>query len=473
MKLHEKIICDVLYVHTSKSLQNPDYGVIPVGIFPMLQLLQREGYKIVAVNLAVELAINPEFNIDLYLSNCEYRVLLTDLHWYEHSYGVIELAKISKNRNPESKVIIGGITSSIFAKEILQNFNCIDYIIKGDGEQAIVTLVNYVFDGMVSQSTIPNLYYKDQFDNIQYTFDKVTVNLDELDYVNAIELLQNWPTYLKFNVTGVDWFKPIRSFWLGTARGCPFTCSYCGGSKDTHSKVFNSKKLRIRDLGVVSEEVKILREKYGVYQIKPTHDIALFYRSYWERFIDILRDNNVGIYNEFWQLPKIEFIEHFITNVNLKISRLALTVISGDETVRKSHGKNFNNEEFFNVLQKIAEKRVALDVYFSPNLPGETKDIFLNSTVPFIKRIRDINPVANIYLQPITLEPNSVLSREISDIKLKTFQDYYNYCKQENRTEHLGFPDHMDGEFLKYILDTHLDNQRKESINFHYDYTRL
>jgi radical SAM superfamily enzyme YgiQ (UPF0313 family) len=473
MRLKELIECDVLYIHPSKSMKNADYGIVPVGVFPLLESLRLKGLKIHAVNFAVEISINPEFDLITFLAHCRYRILLVDLHWYEHSFGSIEVAKISKQISPKSYVVIGGITASIYSQEILENFESVDFIISGDSDKSLPILVDALFKENEDLTHVPNLVYRDKYNHTTFTRTVITEDISELDYVNALEMFQNWPTYLKANVLGIDWFKPVRSYWLAIARGCPFSCSYCGGSKQVHKEIFNTQKLRIRSLEKIDEEISILKNKFGVLQIKPTHDIAIFYKKYWIQFIDILKKHNIGVYNEFWQLPSIDFMNHFLNNVNLRTTRIALTGISGNEEVRKRQGKKFNNNELIEIIKIISSSNVSLDIYFSPNLPGETENVFFNETIPFIKKLRNIHPRINIYLQPITLEPMSETSINATEKSLSTFLDYYNYCKLENRVDNLGLASDFNNNMLKMISNIHYENNIKEWNQLNYDYQRL
>jgi radical SAM superfamily enzyme YgiQ (UPF0313 family) len=475
LRLRNKVSCDVLYMHPSKSLFKPDYGVVPVGVFPFLQSIRNAGYKVHAINVAVEVSLYSNFNVEMYLGQCSYKVLLIDLHWYEHCFGAIEIARISKKVNPTAIVLLGGITASIFSSEILEQYEFVDYIVRGDADYSTLQLVNHHLQHEPRDAVqIPNLAFKNEDNTVVYTFTKITSNLSECDYVNALDLFSNWQTYLKFNVTGVDWFRPIRSFWLGMARGCPFQCSYCGGSKDAHLAIFNSPKLRMRDVDVLRNEVETLKAKFGVQQIKPTHDLALFNPNYRDQVLDIFKACNMGIYNEFWQIPNHAAVERILTSVNLRVSRLALTAISGNQKVRNKHGKKASNDQVMELVSYMSNWNIGLDVYFSPGLPEETEEIFFTETVPFVELLRKRNPLINVYMQPITLEPLSRLSREMTDARLKTFSDYYNYCKNDNRLEVLGYDAGLSPKWLEAIYGIHHGNNFKDqSQNLHYDYGRL
>ena len=135
---------DVLYVHPTRSLDTTLYSFFPMGVVGLVNLIKSKGYSVYGINYGIEKSIDDNYSLIDELKNIDYKVLMLDLHWYEHAYGAIEIAKISKEINPSVPIIIGGITSTIFAKEILENFSCIDYILKGDSEKPLTDLIDFL-----------------------------------------------------------------------------------------------------------------------------------------------------------------------------------------------------------------------------------------------------------------------------------------------------------------------------------------
>jgi clorobiocin biosynthesis protein CloN6 len=109
---------DVLYVHPTRSLDTTLYSFFPMGVVGLVNLIKSKGYSVYGINYGIEKSIDDNYSLIDELKNIDYKVLMLDLHWYEHAYGAIEIAKISKEINPSVPIIIGGITSTIFAKEI-------------------------------------------------------------------------------------------------------------------------------------------------------------------------------------------------------------------------------------------------------------------------------------------------------------------------------------------------------------------
>ncbi len=137
----------VLYVHPAKQgldfkvnsdLGRP-YGLIPLGLPALVNILRQNGIAVEGVNYPLERDLNPYFNLYNWLrERSGTRVILIDLHWYEHCYGAIETAKACKQALPNAWIVLGGLSASGFSAEILENFPEVDFILRGDVEMPLL-----------------------------------------------------------------------------------------------------------------------------------------------------------------------------------------------------------------------------------------------------------------------------------------------------------------------------------------------
>ncbi len=163
---------DVLYIHPAKQeidarydqyIACGPYPIMPVGVIGLMNELGRRGVTLQGLNLPLELLLNPRFSLRRWLRSSERPFLaMVDLHWYEHSYGAIEVARALKKVWPEVPVLLGGLTASRYAAEILRDFQSVDYIIRGDAEKPLDQLVSFVKGkGGKGLGDIANLVYRD------------------------------------------------------------------------------------------------------------------------------------------------------------------------------------------------------------------------------------------------------------------------------------------------------------------------
>ena len=158
---------DILFIHTPK-LNNYYKPIgeyifilfIPVGLLGLADLLNRNGYKTRIIHLGVEFAKYKKIDLNKIIIENKPDIIGLDLHWHHQSYDVIEFAKKIKIIDHNVKILLGGFTASYFAEEIMKNFDCIDFIIKGEAEIPIIELIKQTKSGK-EYNTIPNLVYRE------------------------------------------------------------------------------------------------------------------------------------------------------------------------------------------------------------------------------------------------------------------------------------------------------------------------
>jgi radical SAM superfamily enzyme YgiQ (UPF0313 family) len=433
----------VLYIHPSKRSERvaPNwidfysfYVLFPMGVIGILNLLREEGIPVKGLNYAMEIESNPYFDFELWLKGePEARVILIDLHWYEHCFGAIEVAGICKKVLPEVPVVLGGLTATRFAKEILENVSSVDFIIKGDAEKPLYQLVKQILNKEIKLTRIPNLSYKDMDMIVEnpLTYTAGTKDMDKLDFVN-LDFLQNYQLYYKYQSTEFDF---VTSHWLCLGRGCKIDCSFCGGGKKAHKILADRDKIVLRSIDRVLEDIGRLYTM-GIQQVSLSHDPAFLGKLYWSKFFREMKKKGVkiGIYNEFFQLPSKEFLKEFVQCAVIPLSRAIFSPLSGSEQVRRFNGKSFTNTQFFETLSFLKKYSFPVTVFFSINLPLEDNKSFEN-TLQMAQEILDFYPgellnIANIChtidpCSPMDLEPGKFFI----DTNLKSFMDYYHYCQ--------------------------------------------
>ena len=161
-----------------------------------------------------------------------------------HKVAVRTIQEI-KSAFPKMSVIYGGVYPSYADKSIMQGCSEIDFIVRGEGEQTILELIN----------AIENNENLDKVDGLTWrNGDQIIANrsrapIQNLDAYRLGWELVDWSLYRIFG------FK--RAAGLQFSRGCPLTCSYCG-------QWMFWKKWRHRSPENIVEQLKILSRQYGV-----------------------------------------------------------------------------------------------------------------------------------------------------------------------------------------------------------------
>lgn len=510
-------VTQVLYIHPAKQgpLFSPDsdtgrpYGLIPLGLPALVNVLRTNGIPVKGIVHPLEKQLDPTFDLKKWLDrHTTVRVILIDMHWYEHCYGAVETARICKEVLPSAWTVLGGLSATGFAREILANFPQVDFIVRGDAEKPLLALVQHLLgenspeQHLAALAAIPNLSYRDpalmsagvlpaglppnkaastEVIETPTAYVACTPDLDALDFVD-FDFLEHSQEYFvhEYIVTNLSVARqaletsPFRGRWTCTARGCKYHCSYCGGSKESHIRLANRDGIVTRSPDKVVDDLKRMNNK-GIIQASLSYDIAVLGEDYWRTFFSLLRTSGVkiGVYNEFFQIPTPELIDDYARSTVMAQSCVALSPLSGNERVRRLNGKHFSNNQFFDILDALSRHRFYLFVYFSLNLPGETTETFAEtlelaeavynfyprSLLKILNTVHTIDPVSPMNLYPEKYGIQSSMS---------TFMDFYNYCRDTRQ----GGPGARTGLYRGYEL-TDPDARSLENMANAWDRARI
>ncbi|HIW20766.1 MAG TPA: cobalamin-dependent protein, partial [Candidatus Dorea intestinavium] len=140
----------------------------------------------------------------------EYDVLGIDVHIWNAEY-VFSLIRLVKKVRPEVTIVVGGPEVSFCAKQVLEKYKEIDYVIQGEGEEVFAQLVIDLQNKLVP--TNKSVAYRDHLEKINNDGNIAIVeNLDVLPF--SYDDIENL----------IDKSKII---YYESTRGCPFSCTYC------------------------------------------------------------------------------------------------------------------------------------------------------------------------------------------------------------------------------------------------------
>ncbi len=165
--MNMKNFFDCVFIHTPKfnhyfhPLNRVGFvNIIAAGLFSMADILTKNGYNVRIFHLGVEKLINPGIKFEEFFKTIKGKVYGLSLQWHYQIYDVIETARIIRKTDPDAFIVLGGITASYFCDEIIERFDFIDAIVKGEGEIPILKLVKEVVEKRYSLSVVPNLVYR-------------------------------------------------------------------------------------------------------------------------------------------------------------------------------------------------------------------------------------------------------------------------------------------------------------------------
>ncbi len=148
----------------------------------------------------------------------------------------LHVAKMLKVIKPSLKIILGGPEVSFTAREILKSHSYIDYIVQGEGEEALTALLKVLTENAIMcEKSMDDeaLVFKTEIDSLHIpgilSRRGDTIIGDEI--VVEVKDLSTIP----FPYTEED-MKELghKIVYYETSRGCPFSCQYClSGNRNT------------------------------------------------------------------------------------------------------------------------------------------------------------------------------------------------------------------------------------------------
>jgi len=430
---------DTLLIHQPLSTAKGCFhNTHPIGFFSMADTLEKSGVSCQIVNLAVEKEISSDFSVLEYIRKTQPKVIGIGLHWYIHLYNAIKLAEEIK-RAASTKVVFGGYTASVFAKEILMSFPFVDAVIDGEGEIPMLMYSKKILGKIDSFEDVPNLVYRTGPNDViknQLRYQATTDDLNSFNYAN-IQTLKNFRKYFKIATA-----SPIATHYplpkipdsivlLATGRGCENNCYNCGASSTALKTTNFPFQVRYRDPNIVIGEIKEFLS-YGYRYFAIVYNPESNYSYYLRLFEAIRRENiKIGLIFDAWFLPPQDFINSFIATFDLNYSALGLTIESGSARIRSQIGKVHNtNEEICNFVEEVNKNRLFTNIHFTVGLPDETKED-VNDTLRMMDRLK--KAYGHIIVNAIPLEPASPMAVQPEKFRItayrKTLQDYFDFAR--------------------------------------------
>ncbi len=447
---------------------------MPIGLFAIADLLQRNGYKTKIIHVGIEKIKDPFFSFQEYLKTINVKIIGLSLHWHHQSCDTLQIVKEIKLLRPDIFIVLGGFTASYFHEEIINSFDTVDAVIRGDGEIPLLRLTEEISKEKRNFYPIPNLTWRSgnkiMINKIEYIAQ--SENLQDMSFTN-LELLNNYLLYIRYSRIPWFWIKgfkenfnlaisKLRIFPLLITIGCPVTCSFCGGSKFSQKIISGRTDIAIRSVDKVIESIVTVK-KYGYDAILINYFPFKESRSYFTKLFDEVKSKNMNIdcIVECWDLPPNWFIQLFkSTFLNSVESLIVISPDSGSERIRKlNKGFYFSNTQLYATLEYAESLKVSVELCFSLGIPFETLEdinvtkIFQDGLRGRFKDIKirtsfiELDPACHMYIAPqkygITIIRNSFTdylqrhSGKKSIIFSAPCQGYFNkdYCNGRGKGE--------------------------------------
>ena len=364
----------ILYGPVSDLIpSSPVFELYPIGFASIAEYLERAGYEVRIVNLAVRMLNSKKFDAEAMIKRLRSPVFGIDLHWLVHSHGAIEVARIVKRCHPEAKVVVGGFSASYYYQELIE-YPEVDYVLRGDStEEPLRQLMDCIMSGSEPEA-VPNLVWRDSqgkirenpFSYIPNDLSNVMVN-HYSTMVRSVIKYRDLASYTPFK----NWSRyPITAVF--TCRGCTQNCVICGGSAATSRRFYNREKVVFRSPELVAQDVKqIARFSNGPIFI--LGDICQPGDSYAYELLHLLKKDRVKnqLIFELFSTASGDLLQQM--GQSCPGFCLEISPESHDPEIMRAAGRPFSSQALEQTLGDALNANCGrLDIFFMIGLPKQT-----------------------------------------------------------------------------------------------------
>lgn len=414
-------------VHIPKGFFSDDWSqnyinFLPQGTYSVANYAIDNGHRVEVINAAVfgnkDSALKRIFAA---IDANESKVVGIPLHWHFSGADVMAAANEIKAHYGDIKIILGGITASIFGQELMQECPSLHGVVHGDGEVAFCRYLDEVDKGRSADfSTVPNLRWRTDngitFNSIRFVATKEEYSNYDYRISRTVEDLVQYPNGLTMVdvVAGktCDMTQEKvgdKIFFVNIGRGCSYNCVYCGGCRTSFKTHF------LRPGPMARSSASVVATIKDAYQLgfrkfhfcwdceikdRQSHIMGIFQE------VSSKVSSDITIAYEFYKLPTPDFVENCS-----RLFKQTILILSPNffdyETMHRYMGYSYTISELESTLATIERFDNCLPfVYFGITPLEEWNDAGLDSKLDIIKRLKT-GSKAKVSTMPIYAEPGS------------------------------------------------------------------
>ncbi len=320
-----------------------------------------------------------------------------------YPWGRVRARRI-KRRAPELPIVFGGIHPTL-CPEVVAAEPAIDYVVVGEGEGALLDLVEALGAGQ-SPRAIANVWGQDasgeRWSNPvrPYVRDLDTLPLPDKELFFALD-----PTF-------------ARAFQTLSTRGCPYRCTFCCASHYHRLYDARDNPIRRRGVGTILREIRHFRDRYRVERVLFEDDVFGNSREWLREFAERY-PAEVGLPFKAVTYPAFLDAEAVTLLARAGCYKLELGVQTGSEAERRRLGRREKNAELEAVGRWCRDAGLALHPDHIFGIPGDTREaqeeavLLYNRMRPAQITCYSMQHFANLPLAERAVEAGDLTSTEV------------------------------------------------------------
>lgn len=343
-----------------------------VGQLNLAKILNDEGYDtevIDFVKLYNERTMNLEDKLESNIENdVQYLLSLRpdviSIYTMCNNYHIaLLLSSRIKELNSKVKVLLAGPQATLTAKDTLENFEYVDLIGLGEGEDNITQILWGIKKGDFTSAD--GIGYRDGKE-VKIKWDKTKkVDLDRLPM----------PDQMSLSV------KNGERIIIEAGRGCPYSCTYCS------TRNFWGNQYRLKSIDRLISEIKFYVQRFDSKSFSFQHDLFTANKSYIREFCKRLGEEALDI--EWTCSSRVDTLDDNLVSIMARhgCREIFLGIETGSERVQALVKKNLDLTKVMPLIDSIIQYKIVPTCSFIYGFPTEDKED-LNKTIKLMYDIR-------------------------------------------------------------------------------------
>lgn len=374
----------------------------PQGLFALASLLDGAGHDVEVLHLGLEAALDRDFDLERLVRRQRPDLVALALHWHHGALDVQEAAEASR-RGGARFIVLGGITATLLAGEVLSCWPEVDAVIRGDAERPLLELCEALAKGGIKGGSehlgrVSNLTWRGSgglVDNgVTYCAgpdDVAGLCFSRLDLMRHDAWYSGHMTFdpVEASLSG---HALMRRFNLPISRGCFRACPRCGGARTTLGPATGRAGATFIPVDAVVRTMGEVLHR-GVDTFYASCHPADADPGYYSRLLRQVQDAGLECALEleaFADLPGRALMKQFAQTFSPRRSRIILSP-GGGLARRRRTGVAYSDGELFRVLDQAAELGINLRFHVSLGPPDTEDDVA--QAVALTRRLRKYGDV--------------------------------------------------------------------------------
>lgn len=335
------------------------YKFPPIGLLCLVSLLKIHGYKVEVCDLVFEDFSRAGFVTHL-RSLAKAPVIVGICVYTENADESVEIASLSKQAFPETKVVLGGPHVTFCYDELLHH-QSVDFVVRGEGESKIMQLLEYISSpNSFPLQSIQGIAYKAEVDG------GYQINLTKpSSFITSLDILP-FPDYPAWKY-GNEHYPNMFAFV--SSRGCPSECIFCA------SRAFSGSKYRFHSAKWVFSMLFYYQKIYGFTRFTFFDDTFLVNKLRAKIFSGYISKHWAGNGPAMWACKsRVDMIDEATVQLIREAGCLSIHVgvESGVQEVLDSIGKAITLPQIFKALKLLRKYNIVAECSFMIGHPSDT-----------------------------------------------------------------------------------------------------